>query len=52
MNEAVVGARFRRQLARGDVGVAGLDEQAFRRVEKRLLGVVPRVGDSQPFALR
>jgi hypothetical protein len=52
VDETVVGAGFRRELAGGDLRVAALDEQAFRCVEERLLGIMPRVGDSQPFALR
>jgi hypothetical protein len=46
VNETVVRAGFRRELARGDFGVTALDEQAFSGVEERLLGVLSRTGDS------
>jgi hypothetical protein len=39
MNQPVVRAGFFRQLARRDLRVADLNEQAFRRVEEGLFGL-------------
>jgi hypothetical protein len=52
VDQAVIGPGLGGELARRDLGVAALNEQAFRRVEERLFGVVSRVRNSQPFALR
>ena len=50
VDEPVIRARFFRELARRDVRVTMTDEQAFRRVEERLLGLLARRRDADPFA--
>jgi len=51
VDEATIRAGFFGDFPSRYVCVSFTNEQPFRCVEERLLGVVPRVGDSQPFAL-